>query len=80
MHGTNSVCMPYDETLWLGKSTLYGSFGVFSYLTIIINIIIQVLLLQKPVIEKPNTTLEELKNSGLLCQWAQRVNTLSSEP
>ena len=30
------------------------------------------LLLQKPVLEKPSTTLGELENSGLLCQWAQR--------
>ena len=30
------------------------------------------LLLKKPVLEKPNTTLRELENSGLLCQWAQR--------
>ena len=30
------------------------------------------LLLQKTVLEKPSTTLGELENSGLLCQWAQR--------
>ena len=72
MHGTNSVWMPYGKTLWLGKSRLYGSFGVFSYLTIIINIIIQVLLLQKLVIEKPSTTIKEVENSGLLYQQAQR--------
>ena len=29
-------------------------------------------MLQKPVIEKPNTTFRELENSGLLCQRAQR--------
>ena len=29
-------------------------------------------LLQKPVIKKPSTTLGELENSGLLCRWAQR--------
>ena len=29
-------------------------------------------MLQKPVLEKPSTTLRELENSGLLCQWAQR--------
>ena len=28
--------------------------------------------LQKPVIEKPSTTLGELENSGLLRRWAQR--------
>ena len=27
---------------------------------------------QKPVLEKPSTTLGELENSGLLCCWAQR--------
>ena len=31
-----------------------------------------VTLLQKPVFEKPSTTLGELENSGLLWQWAQR--------
>ena len=30
------------------------------------------LLLQKPVIKKPSTTVEELENSGLLHWWAQR--------
>ena len=39
-----------------------------------------VYLFQKPVIEKPSTTLRELENSGLLHQWAQRSSTLSSEP
>ena len=29
--------------------------------------------LQKPVLEKPSTTLRELENSGLLHQWAQRT-------
>ena len=29
-------------------------------------------MLQKPVLEKPNTTLGELENSGLLRWWAQR--------
>ena len=29
-------------------------------------------MLQKPVLEKPSTTLRQLENSGLLCQWAQR--------
>ena len=29
-------------------------------------------MLQKPVIEKPSTTLGELENLGLLCRWAQR--------
>ena len=30
------------------------------------------ILLQKPVVEKLSTTIGELENSGLLCQWAQR--------
>ena len=34
--------------------------------------ILQVRMLQKPVIKKPSTTLGELENSGLLCRWAQR--------
>ena len=29
-------------------------------------------MLQKPGLEKPSTTLRELENSGLLRQWAQR--------
>ena len=29
-------------------------------------------MLQKPVHKKPSTTLGELENSDLLCQWAQR--------
>ena len=29
-------------------------------------------MLQKPVLEKPSTSLRELENSGLLCQWMQR--------
>ena len=29
-------------------------------------------MLQKPVLEKPNTRLRELENSGLLCQRGQR--------
>ena len=37
-------------------------------------------LLQKPVIKKPNTTLKELENSGLL-HWGPRgINSPSSEP
>ena len=35
----------------------------------------KMILLQKPVIKKPSTTLRELENSGLLCSQAQ-----SSEP
>ena len=31
-----------------------------------------IILLQKPVMEKPSATLGELENSGLLCQRAQR--------
>ena len=31
-----------------------------------------ILVLQKPVLEKPSTTLRELENSGLLHQRAQR--------
>ena len=34
--------------------------------------ILIVILLQKPVLEKPSTTLGELENSSLLCQQAQR--------
>ena len=34
--------------------------------------ILIVILLQKPVFEKPRTTLRELENSSLLCQQAQR--------
>ena len=33
-------------------------------------------MLQKPVLEKPSTTLGELENSGLLCWWAQRSLSL----
>ena len=32
----------------------------------------RVLLLQKPVLKKPNITLGELENLGLLCRRAQR--------
>ena len=39
-----------------------------------------VLLLQKPVIEKPSTTLGELENSGLLCRRAQRSYHSNSDP
>ena len=37
-------------------------------------------MLQKPVIEKPSTTLGELVNSGVLCWRDQGVNSLTSEP
>ena len=38
------------------------------------------LLLQKPVFEKPSTTLRELENSGLYASRPRGVNTPSSEP
>ena len=38
------------------------------------------MVLQKPVLEKPSTTLGELENSGLLLCGPRGVNTPISEP
>ena len=38
------------------------------------------MVLQKPVLEKPSTTLGELENSGLLLCGPRGVNTPVSEP
>ena len=40
--------------------------------TLFLSICCEVMVLQKLELEKPSTTLRELKNSGLLLRWAQR--------
>ena len=37
-------------------------------------------MLQKPVLQKPSTTLRELENSALLCGGPRGVNTPNPEP
>ena len=43
--------------------------GIPDHLTCLLR---NLLLLQKPVLEKPSTTLRELENSGLLHRQAQK--------
>ena len=78
----------YNDTVQVIKSSWfspgkgwYSSESCFLTLSPVIrNLPALVLLLQKPVIEKPSTTLGKLENSGLLCQWAQRSYHSNSEP
>ena len=68
LSGGGSPCLSRVPSLQPGRATNLAAQGA----GVVVISLGPPEMLQKPVIEKPSTTLGELENSGLLHRWAQR--------